>query len=116
MGDSRFETRLQQRKISRATTKEEYNRAAAKGKLGPGITSLSLLDSQLCARGESATDSCSGDSGEPLMAVLGGRWYLAGVVSFGTQRCDSSLPGVYTRVSSFWQWIEGVTHGHVIPV
>ena len=87
---------------------EEYNRAAAKGKLGPGITSLSLLDSQLCARGQSATDSCSGDSGGPLMAVLSGRWYLAGVVSFGTQRCDSSLPGVYTRVSSFWQWIEGV--------
>ena len=64
------------------------------------------------------------------MAVLKGRWYLAGVVSFGTQRfililiflfgniftclsdffvrCDSSLPGVYTRVSSFWQWIEEV--------
>jgi len=94
--------------INATACQEEYNRAAAKGKLGPGITSLSLLDSQLCARGQSATDSCSGDSGGPLMAVLSGRWYLAGVVSFGTQRCDSSLPGVYTRVSSFWQWIEGV--------
>jgi len=94
--------------INRTACQEEYNKAAAKGKLGPGINSLTLLESQLCARGQSATDSCSGDSGGPLMAVLKGRWYLAGVVSFGTQRCDSSLPGVYTRVSSFWQWIEEV--------
>jgi len=94
--------------INATACQEEYNIAAARGKLGPGIASLALLDSQLCARGQSGTDSCSGDSGGPLMAVLRGRWYLAGVVSFGTQRCDSSLPGVYTRVSSFWQWIEGV--------
>ena len=37
--------------------------------------------------------------------MAGGRWYLAGVVSFGTQRCDSSLPGVYTRVASYWEWL-----------
>ena len=61
--------------------------------------------SQLCAQGEGGTDSCSGDSGGPLLAVAGGRWYLAGVVSFGTQRCDSSLPGVYTRVASYWDWL-----------
>ena len=50
------------------------------------------------------TDSCSGDSGGPLMARTD-KWYLTGLVSFGTNECDSSLPGVYTRVSFFLDWI-----------
>ena len=33
------------------------------------------------------------------------RWYLLGVVSFGTNTCDSSLPGVYSRLTSFIPWI-----------
>ena len=36
---------------------------------------------------------------------MGQAWYLAGVVSFGTQQCDSSLPGVYTRIPPFLPWI-----------
>lgn len=34
-------------------------------------------------------------------------WYLAGIVSFGSKDCGAfRVPGVYTRVSSFLQWIE----------
>jgi len=70
------------------------------------IPGLKILESQLCAQGAGSTDSCTGDSGGPLMAqTKDNTWYLAGVVSFGTLTCDSSLPGIYTRTSSFYQWI-----------
>ena len=53
--------------------------------------------------------SCTGDSGGPLIAQTeGGRdgaMYLAGVVSFGSNACQGSIPGVYTRVSKFMDWI-----------
>ena len=32
-------------------------------------------------------------------------WYVAGVASWGVVTCNT-LPGVYTRISSFWEWIE----------
>jgi transmembrane serine protease 3 len=28
-----------------------------------------------------------------------------GITSFGVSACDSSLPGIYTRVTSFLDWI-----------
>ena len=31
---------------------------------------------------------------------------IVGVTSFGSEECDGYMPGVYTRVSSFWSWIE----------
>ena len=71
-----------------------------------GVTGIRIRDTQVCARGENETDSCSGDSGGPLMRhVVGDRWYLAGVVSFGTNECNSVLPGVYTNIPSYYDWI-----------
>jgi len=82
-----------------------YNRALIEGRLGP-LASFDILDNQLCATGKKKTDSCSGDSGGPLFYENDeGRSFLVGVVSFGTVTCDSSLPGVYTRISSFVPWI-----------
>jgi hypothetical protein len=69
-------------------------------------TTLALLPSQLCASGEDMMDSCNGDSGGPLVAKLYGKWFLSGLVSFGTSSCDSSLPAIYTRTSSFFNWLE----------
>jgi len=86
-----------------------YKRALRDGKLG-FLDDISILDSQVCARGKDSTDSCSGDSGGPLYAQDDeGIFRLLGVVSYGTNRCDSSLPGVYTRISSFMEWIHAVT-------
>ena len=67
---------------------------------------------QVCAKGDRGTDSCSGDSGGPLMVQTAGdqsRWFLTGVVSFGTNECDSSLPGVYTDIAAFYDWIQDTT-------
>ncbi|XP_034250850.1 uncharacterized protein LOC117651155 [Thrips palmi] len=71
-------------------------------------------NSQLCAGGEPGKDSCSGDSGGPLMAVeddardgsSGPRWYSTGVVAFGPTNCGTrGWPGVYTRVAHYMPWI-----------
>ncbi|XP_062547762.1 uncharacterized protein LOC134213137 [Armigeres subalbatus] len=67
-----------------------------------------IKDHQLCA-GDEQMDTCPGDSGGPLQARLlhNGKMtpFLVGVTSFGTA-CGNANPGVYTRVSSFYSWIE----------
>jgi secreted trypsin-like serine protease len=53
-------------------------------------------------------DSCSGDSGGPLFLRNGGSeepWFQIGVVSFGGKVCGDGLPGVYTKVTEFLDWI-----------
>ncbi|XP_049283478.1 CLIP domain-containing serine protease 14D-like [Anopheles funestus] len=66
-----------------------------------------FLDStQMCAGGVRGQDTCSGDSGGPLMRQITGSWYLIGVVSFGPQKCGTaSVPGVYTNVAEYVDWI-----------
>ncbi|KAJ6640317.1 Serine protease snake [Pseudolycoriella hygida] len=71
-----------------------------------------IVESQLCA-GDSAgeKDTCQGDSGGPLQtSTSNGRqivYHLLGVTSFG-KACATTLPGVYTRVSHYLDWIESV--------
>ncbi|KAF4525887.1 hypothetical protein B566_EDAN015172 [Ephemera danica] len=67
-------------------------------------------DIQICAGGEVGHDSCTGDSGGPLMKVefIGSQpqYYFLGVVSFGSSTCGgSTAPAIYTRVSSLLPWI-----------
>lgn len=46
-----------------------------------------------------------GDSGGPLMWPSGPQYYLVGIVSFGVGCAQAAYPGVYTRVSTFMEWI-----------
>lgn len=69
-------------------------------------------DRQICAGGEAGKDSCRGDSGGPLMDIIEPTrqqpqpaFYLMGLVSFGRQCGSVGVPGVYTNVNRFEDWI-----------
>ncbi|RTL84512.1 MAG: trypsin-like serine protease [Hyphomicrobiales bacterium] len=59
---------------------------------------------------EGGKGSCYGDSGGPLMTQNDdGHWVLIGVTSFGVNGCaHAKHPSVFTRVSSFADWIKSV--------
>jgi hypothetical protein len=52
-------------------------------------------------------DACSGDSGGPLVVPVDGENKLAGIVSWGSENCDTY--GAFTRVSLFETWIRDNT-------
>ncbi|KAL4717025.1 hypothetical protein ACJJTC_016912 [Scirpophaga incertulas] len=79
-----------------------------------------MRENQMCAgKLEGGADACQGDSGGPLQISIklpGKKCYnlcrsvhqVVGVTSFGIGCALPNLPGVYTRVSSFIDWIEDI--------
>ncbi|XP_060866108.1 venom protease-like [Metopolophium dirhodum] len=61
----------------------------------------------ICAgHSKGGKDACRGDSGGPMMFFIQDQYYLMGVVSRGPKLCgEPGYPGLYTRVSSFIDWI-----------
>ncbi|CAH0551215.1 unnamed protein product [Brassicogethes aeneus] len=66
----------------------------------------------LCAGGTGNQDSCAGDSGGPLHAVVPNedtgetKYTQQGIVSFGPKNCGADgFPGVYTKVSYYMDWV-----------
>lgn len=62
----------------------------------------------LCAGGVAGEDSCSGDSGGPLISpASGGVPRVVGIVSSGPDPCaQAGLPAQYTEVAAFIPWLE----------
>lgn len=65
-------------------------------------------DLQLCAGlDDGGCDACQGDSGGPLVLFdTSGDVVQVGVVSFGIGCARAELPGVYTKLSKFTDWLE----------
>lgn len=71
---------------------------------------IQIWHKQMCAGGSNQSDSCSGDSGGPLqtLGLYNGqpRNILYGIVSFGPRDCGmEGVPGVYTKVEYYMDWI-----------
>ena len=76
---------------------------------GPNVS----VQANLCAGSASGgKDTCQGDSGGPLMANRGDDDYVQiGIVSWGFGCGEANHPGVYTRVSSYADWIRTTMKG-----
>lgn len=64
----------------------------------------------LCLDTTGGRSTCQGDSGGGLTVDLSGRKVVVGIVSYGAAvSCTQNYPAVFTRVTSYLDWIEGKT-------
>lgn len=67
---------------------------------------IPIHDQVICAGyQDGGRDACHGDSGGPLLYKLSDHWAVVGIVSTGIGCARPLLPGLYSRVSSYVDWI-----------
>uniref|UniRef100_A0A2M3Z9J6 Putative trypsin-like serine protease n=1 Tax=Anopheles braziliensis TaxID=58242 RepID=A0A2M3Z9J6_9DIPT len=72
-----------------------------------GLHSPEVAQVQLCVGGFPWKDVCHGDSGGALMhREDANRWTQVGIISFGSKECGKPLPGVYTNLARYTDWIQ----------
>ncbi|NWQ78836.1 PROC protein, partial [Columbina picui] len=68
---------------------------------------FAISDNMLCAGSlGDRKDSCSGDSGGPMITKYRNTWFLVGLVSWGEGCGRKGKFGVYTKVSQYLEWIQ----------
>ncbi|XP_076578339.1 ovochymase-1 isoform X1 [Chaetodon auriga] len=80
------------------------NQTTCREKWGGGLIS----DSHICSHAAGSA-SCVGDPGAPLLCRKRGAYFLFGVVTWGSRRCDADKPAVFSRISDYHSWITEVT-------
>jgi secreted trypsin-like serine protease len=72
--------------------------------LGSAVTD-NMIAAGLAAGG---IDACQGDSGGPFVVQEGiDQWVLAGATSWGIGCARPGVPGLYTRLSRYGDWLAG---------
>lgn len=51
-------------------------------------------------------DACQGDSGGPLVCMIDKRMTLLGIISWGLGCGQKDVPGIYTKVTNYLDWIQ----------
>jgi len=82
------------------------------------LQDVPIGDTMICAGyPEGEKDACQGDSGGPLLCKSNtGHWFVAGIVSWGINCAQPNLPGIYTKVSIYRDWIKNVTSSNGYPI
>jgi secreted trypsin-like serine protease len=72
---------------------------------------------QICAGDlvNGGVDSCWGDSGGPLFVPSAGGFLHVGIVSTGNDCALPGYPGIYTRTSTYTDWVNAVIAAHPLP-
>ncbi|KAF2352220.1 Serine proteases trypsin domain [Trinorchestia longiramus] len=83
-----------------------WDNNSCRAKYGPAAPG-GIVPSYLCA-GRGGKDSCSGDSGGPIIKRVNGVWTQVGLVSWGIGCGKGQYPGVYSRMTYFLPWITEV--------
>ncbi|XP_055841241.1 brachyurin-like [Episyrphus balteatus] len=69
-----------------------------------------ITPNMICISGKNGRSTCNGDSGGPLVLPENGENVLIGSTSFGISLgCEVGWPGVFTRTTSYLDWIESKT-------
>ncbi|KAH8597904.1 putative trypsin [Bisporella sp. PMI_857] len=78
------------------------SRSSCQSSYGTSAITTNMFCAGLTAGGK---DSCSGDSGGPIIDASTG--VLIGLVSWGQGCAEAGYPGVYTRLGNYVTWISG---------
>uniref|UniRef100_A0A2K6V017 Tissue-type plasminogen activator n=1 Tax=Saimiri boliviensis boliviensis TaxID=39432 RepID=A0A2K6V017_SAIBB len=84
---------------SRCTSQHLFNRTVTSNMLCAGDTRSGGPQANL-------HDACQGDSGGPLVCSKDGRMTLVGIISWGLGCGKKDVPGVYTKVTNYLDWIK----------
>lgn len=80
-----------------------------------GYNLPSLTNNMFCAGlPESGKVSCLGDNGGPLALSENGRFWAAGIDSWGIDCGQQGTYRVYTKVANYLDWINKTIHGNEI--